>query len=73
MRTASAFVSLLLISLCLAGIAVGSDWPTYLRDNSRAGWTDQSVKTPLAVRWVYSSPSAPRRAWSGPEGRSGSG
>ena len=69
MRTPASIVWLLSASACLSGISLGSDWPTYLHDNARAGWTADHVTLPLGERWVYSSPSPPRRAWSGPEGR----
>ena len=46
-----------------------ADWPTYLGSNTRAGWTDEKVKMPLQQTWAFKSPSAPKRAWSGPEGR----
>ena len=51
------------------GHAHGADWPTYLGDNARSGTTSQQVELPLREQWVYSAPAAPRRAWSGPEGR----
>lgn len=69
MRMAASIVCLLSASVCLSGVSFGADWPTYLRDNARSGSTDESLKLPLGQRWIYSSPSAPRRAWSGPEGR----
>ena len=62
----------IIVLLLLAGSATvtrGADWPTYLGNNARAGTTSQQLKLPLREQWVYSAPAAPRRAWSGPEGR----
>ena len=46
-----------------------SDWPTYLGSNARSGSTSEQLTLPLTKHWVWSSPRTPRRAWSGPEGR----
>ena len=62
-------VGLLAVHLCLLRIGLCSDWPTYLHDNARTGWTPDQLKPPLNERWMYSSPSSLRRAWSGPAGR----
>ena len=61
-RPVVSIVCLLIVSFFLPGYSLGADWPTYLRDNTRAGSTAEKLKLPLAKRWVYSSPSAPRRA-----------
>ena len=46
-----------------------ADWPTYLHDNSRVGATTEALPLPLTPRWVHASPSAPKLAWAGEEGR----
>ena len=61
-------VATLLASCFLQGVCA-ADWPTFLHDNARAGSTAEKLAFPLQRTWVYSSPVAPRRAWSGPEGR----
>ncbi len=53
----------------LSSMASSADWPTYLADNERTGSTSEQLKLPLAQTWVFSSPSPPRRTWSGPAGR----
>ena len=60
---------LFLLNLRVAADTRGSDWPTYLHDHARTGSTSARLKLPLGERWVYTSPSLPKRAWSGPEGR----
>ena len=62
-------LALLAAALVLVSTSSAADWPTYLRDNNRAGWTPERIATPLQPRWVYSSPAAPQKAWSGPNGR----
>lgn len=47
------------------GIA-GSDWPTYLHDYARSGFTPQSLPLPLRLQWTYRSPVPPELAWEGP-------
>ena len=46
-----------------------ADWPTYLHDNSRVGSTAEPLAVPLTERWVHTSPSAPKPAWAGEDGR----
>ncbi len=55
-----------LLTINLAGAA---DWPTYLRDNSRIGATDESLALPLSRQWTIEPVEAPEKAWPGPEGR----
>ncbi len=69
MSRVASLVCLLCFGLCLSGTPLHADWPTYLNDNSRSGSTQQNLKLPLTQSWRYASPAAPRRAWSGPEGR----
>lgn len=59
----------LCITLLISSAAPSADWPTYLANNERTGSTSQPLKLPLTQTWVFSSPSAPRRTWSGPAGR----
>jgi len=41
----------------------GGDWPTYRADTARSGYTAQSIRAPLAVRWIVQERHAPRPAW----------
>jgi len=50
-------------------VALSKDWPTYLANNERTGSTSQQLKLPLTQAWVFSSPTSPRRTWTGPAGR----
>ena len=64
--------TLALTSLLLAAIPVTplrADWPTYLHDASRVGQTEESIQTPLTLRWTFESPTAPELAWAGEDGR----
>ena len=61
--------SCVLLLLSLPATASFADWPTYLANNERAGSTSQQLKLPLTQAWVFSSPSPPRRTWTGPAGR----
>ncbi len=68
MKRAVCIIFLFWISVS-SGPLVGAEWPTYLGDNSRSGATTEELALPLKQQWVYSTPAAPRRAWSGPAGR----
>ncbi len=54
---------------CLTISAACADWPTYLHDNSRVGYTDEPLAAPLTQRWVHTSPTSPKLAWAGEGGR----
>lgn len=56
-----------LLLIALGGAAAASEWPTYMKDNSRIGYTSAPLSTPLERAWVYESPVIPQRAFSGPE------
>ncbi len=58
-------LALLLLSLP----AVRADWPTYLHDTSRVGYTDEPLAIPLTQRWIASSPTPPQLAFAGEDGR----
>ena len=58
----------LAFALCLAS-SLRADWPTYLHDASRVGATTEPLTAPLTARWTYSSPTPPKLAWSGEDGR----
>src|SRR4051794_36839971 len=49
--------------------AAWADWPTYLHDNSRVGYTDEPLAMALVEHWVHTSPTAPKLAWAGEGGR----
>ena len=63
--------------LLLAGLLVGvgwevvqaEDWPTYMRDNARVGWTPEELVLPLAESWRIVSVEAPEKSNTGPEAR----
>tara|TARA_R110002072_G_scaffold287242_2_gene452716 strand:+ start:49309 stop:53232 length:3924 start_codon:yes stop_codon:yes gene_type:complete len=46
-----------------------NDWPTYRQDNDRSGSTSEKIGGPLSLKWTYSPPAPPRRAWSEAGGR----
>ena len=53
----------------LAVLPACADWPTYLHDHSRVGYTPETLTAPLVKRWEYASPTAPKLAWPGEDGR----
>ncbi|MFP6611106.1 MAG: PQQ-binding-like beta-propeller repeat protein [Pirellulales bacterium] len=58
------------VLLCLfTTIGSADDWPTYRHDRARSGATSDRIEMPLENRWTYSATAAPRRTWSGAEGR----
>lgn len=64
-RPASLLLALLTV---LTAPLAAKDWPTYRHDSARSGATDEAFPG-TAIKWRFTSPSPPRRAWSGPEGR----
>lgn len=48
---------------------LAEDWPTYRRDNDRSGSTTEKIGGPVSLKWTYSPPAPPRRAWSEAGGR----
>jgi outer membrane protein assembly factor BamB len=59
-----------LLALMITGVdLVGEDWPTHRRDNQRSGWSDETLKMPLTVAWVYRSKNPPSPAWAAPPKR----
>src|SRR6185295_380152 len=58
-----------IIATCVLVTAARADWPTYLHDNSRVGYTTEPLAAPLSPRWVCASPAAPQMAWAGEDGR----
>ncbi|HEY6170336.1 MAG TPA: PQQ-binding-like beta-propeller repeat protein [Verrucomicrobiae bacterium] len=54
---------------CFAALAARADWPTYLHDASRVGYTPETLAVPLVKRWTYESPSTPQMAWAGEDGK----
>lgn len=54
-----------LTGLLAPGYAFAEDWPAYMHDNARTGYTTEVlVLQDLEPEWTYSSPSPPQRAWS---------
>ena len=67
-RDASA---LLLAAILLAQAAAAQPpaavgWPTYMHDNHRSGFTDETVAVPLSRAWVYQTRHKPQPAWPPP-------
>jgi outer membrane protein assembly factor BamB len=54
------------VLLLMTASAPASDWPTYRHDLARTGCTSESLGSPLALQWVYTSTHAPQPAWSDP-------
>ncbi|MEO6786661.1 MAG: PQQ-binding-like beta-propeller repeat protein, partial [Chthoniobacteraceae bacterium] len=69
MKSLSRFLLPIAIS-CLAAIRANADWPTYQHDSSRVGATPETLTAPLVSRWEFASPTPPKMAWPGEEGRS---
>lgn len=59
----------LCVAILISSVASSADWPTYLANNERTGSTSEQLKLPLTLAWAFSSPSSPRRTWTGPAGR----
>ena len=47
-------------------LAQAADWPTYMNNNARNGFTEEGLKAPLVLQWEYSAPAAVQKAWAGP-------
>lgn len=62
----AAFCSISLVALAMAATVSAADWPTYLNDNARSGYTEEPLQIPLGLQWVYTSPEPPETAWEGP-------
>lgn len=43
-----------------------ADWPTYLHDGRRSGWTASRLALPLRLQWVRKARLAPQPAWPPP-------
>ncbi len=52
-----------------SSLALAADWPAYLRDNRRAGVTEESLTLPLEASWVFESRRGPEPAWPEPAGQ----
>lgn len=57
------------LTLALSGALSASDWPTYMRDATRVGWTPDPLRAPLAPRWTSASPQPPQRSWPEPDSK----
>src|SRR5262245_29090660 len=58
-------VAMVFVLLPCSG-ALGEDWPTYLKDNTRVGATSEPLSFPLHLQWQLTFPAAPETAWEGP-------
>ena len=68
-RCSVLIASLLIVTLFASQMLHAENWHTYRGNNLRTGGTNNSVKTPLALAWKFTSSHAPRLAWSSGEGR----
>ena len=55
-----------LLVFALVTTCARANWPMYLHDAARSGFTEQRIKMPLARDWVHRSASAPKNAWAPP-------
>ena len=63
------YLLLLAVGLWLglaAQLVSAADWPTYLHDYQRSGFTAQELSHALRLAWVYRAAEKPIMAWSGP-------
>ena len=51
------------------GLSFGADWPTYMNDKTRVGYTSDTLEMPLSESWVRTSATPPQWAWPGPGGK----
>lgn len=58
-----------LLALALTTSLACADWPTYLHDASRVGASGEDIHLPLQPAWSYESPTPPKMAWAGEDGR----
>lgn len=65
-----AFVAVAAVGIAqLSAVSLlAEDWPTYRRDNDRSGSTAEAFPG-ASLKWTYSAPNPPRRAWTDAEGR----
>ena len=56
-------ITFIVVSLIYSRTALGSDWPTYRRDNQRSGISSESLKLPLKLKWTHKASHPPRPAW----------
>ncbi len=59
-------LTLFVLTAACAWHGTAADWPTYRHDNRRSGATAESIQLPLTPAWLYTSPTPPQTAWSGP-------
>ena len=62
--TGMLWVTLQLFVLCQA-----SDWPTYMKDRGRVGFTTDGLPEQLTNVWTYQSAEPPHLSWPGPGGK----
>ena len=55
---------ILLMAAIVTPVGFCEDWPTYMHDNARSGFTSEVVVLEeLKPGWVHTSPAPPQRAW----------
>ncbi len=64
-RMLLAFLAFSTFVFCGSSLA-RADWPTYQYDNTRRGYTSETLALPLELGWVYTSPAPPEMSWEGP-------
>ncbi|MDA7916104.1 PQQ-binding-like beta-propeller repeat protein [Verrucomicrobia bacterium] len=68
-RAQLAHLVLASVILYFASVALAEDWPTFGKDASRIGATDESLNFPLTRQWLASPPESHTQAWPSPEDR----
>lgn len=63
------FAPLLSLALATAASTAFADWPSYLHDSTRVGHTEDNLAAPLVQRWEFASPTPPKMAWAGEDGK----
>lgn len=62
-----AFVPVACLAFSLMSpLTCNGEWPAYLNNNERTGFTDETLGASLSLRWTYKTPAKPIQAWEGP-------
>lgn len=56
----------LTVAWSVAVAARSEDWPTYMHDNQRTGITNETLRPPLELDWIFRSPFPPAKGWAMP-------
>jgi len=58
-----------MIAVAVCRNAANADWPMYMGDASRSGYSSETLPARISPQWIYKSPHAPQPAWSGRDTR----